>query len=130
MREIQQPFNELIEIILLKRYIHDLFYTTTIKLDMLYPSDTSIMGMLEALAAIKQIRVYIGEYHEDLTHNCSIKTVDNTKITPAYIINTEPGHFCSNYVIEKNLTDIPEENSNQIIQAIVTNIYQVGKGRI
>ena len=39
---------------------------------MLEPSDTYGLGMLEPLASVNKIQVYIGMLLEDLTHGCNI----------------------------------------------------------
>ena len=53
MRDLQQPFNSLIEIIILKILIHYLFHTPTIGLDMLELSFMAGLGMLEPLSGVK-----------------------------------------------------------------------------
>ena len=39
---------------------------------MLEPSGTSGLGMLDPLASVNKIQVYIGMLREDLTHGCNI----------------------------------------------------------
>ena len=44
--------------------------------------------------------------------------------------DTEPGKFWCNYVIVKNLPEVPEDNFTRLIQSIMANINQGGKGSI
>ena len=128
MIELQQPFNALIESILLNRCIYYLFYTTTIGLDMLEPSVTDGLVMLEPLASVNKIQVNIVMHIEDLTHKRNIHTVDNPKRTLDYIGNTEPGNFWYNYVIVKYLPEVPDDSFAQLIQDNMSNRYRGGGG--
>ena len=102
IKEMQQPFNANIESILLKICIHYLFCTPTTVLDILEPSATAGLGILEPLASVKQIQVGIGINRGYIKQKCKIQTVDNSKRTLEYIGNTEPGNLWYNYVIVKN----------------------------
>ena len=77
---------------------------------MLEPSDTAVLGMLEPLYSVKQIQVNIGIHCEYQTNKCNIQKVENPKGTIEYIGSTEPGNFWYNYVIVKNLPEVPEDN--------------------
>ena len=95
---------------------------------MLEPYATAGLGILEPLSSFNQIQVYIGIHCEDLTHKCKIQTVENSKITLYYIVNTEPVHFWCTYVIGKNIPEVPEYNFTLLIQSIMANRYQGGGG--
>ena len=123
-----QPFNAIIKSIVLKRFIHYLFYAPPIGIYILEISSTDGLVMLEPLVSVNQIQVDIGMNSEDQTHKCKFQKVDNSKRTIEYIGNNEPGHFWYSYVIVKNIPEVPEDNFTQIIQNIVANRYQRGGG--
>ena len=60
---IKQPFNSLIERILLKIFIHYIFYNLTIGLDIIEPYATAVLGMLEPLTSVNQVHIDTGVNH-------------------------------------------------------------------